>query len=72
MVPHPCVAAKNWEDYLSYRGPLRSGGVPVPYETPQLRVLVLGREVPRTSSYENQWGLWLSEKEGFWSPRQSS
>lgn len=36
------------------------------------RVPVLAKEVSTTSGCENQRRLWPSEKEGAWSPRQSS
>ena len=44
-------------------------GVSAPYQVPQPRVPVLGREVSITYGCENHYGLWLSKKEGFWSLR---
>ena len=40
------------------------GGIPSPLYATQSRVPVLGREVPVTSVFKNQLGVWLSEKEG--------
>ena len=47
--------------------PLEEKGVPDLHQAPQLRYLVLGREVPITSGCENHWRLWL-EMENCWSP----
>ena len=47
------------EGYPSYRGPLWGA------RAPQLRVPVLGRGVPITSSCERQWRLCPSEREGY-------
>ena len=44
--------------------------VPTQHQAPHLRFLEPGREVPITSGCKNQQGLWLSEVEGFWSPKQ--
>ena len=44
-------------------------GVPASYQNPQPRVSVSERQVPITSGFENQQGLWLAEMEGSLSPR---
>ena len=41
-------------------------------QAPQPRVSVPEREIPITSGCKNQWGLRLSDNEGYWSPRHSS
>ena len=48
--------------------PPEEQGVSVPYQASQLRVQVPGREVPIAFGCRNQQELWLSQKEGFWSP----
>ena len=50
--------------------PPKGRGVPGPHQVPQPKVLVQGRAAPIASGCKNQQGLWLSEVEGFWSPKQ--
>ena len=50
--------------------PPEKQGVAAPYQATQPRVLVPGKQVPTTPGCKNQQGLWLSEVEGFWSPKQ--
>ena len=47
-----------WNRLKIQEGCLRSEeGVPAPHQGPQLRVPVLGSQVPTTSGCENHWGL---------------
>ena len=58
-VSHPHIPVKNQEGYLSCEGLPQEQVVPVPYQAPQLRVLVLEREAPINSGCENEQELWL-------------
>ena len=45
-------------------------GAPPPYQVPQPRVPMPGRDVSIPSGYKNLQGLWLSETQSFCGPRQ--
>ena len=72
LVSLPRMADKNWKGYLSCRGPPppKEQEAQSPHQDPQARVAEPRREVPITSGYKNQQGLWLREMEGFWNPGQ--
>ena len=71
LVSHPQVKLKNQDqDISAAEVPPEKQGVSVPHQVPQPKGLVSGRKVPIASGCENKEKLWLSETEGFWSPRQ--
>lgn len=57
------VMVKFRRGSLAVEVPLEKQEVPSPHQTPQLEALVLGREVPVSSGYENQLGLSKDETE---------
>ena len=68
LVLHHVWWLKIGRDILAAEVTPEEQGVPAPHQVPQARVPMMGREVPINSCCENQWGLRLSETEGFWSP----
>lgn len=51
--PHPCMAVKNEDGYLSCGGSSKEQGVPALYQDLKLRVPVPRRKVPTYSGCEN-------------------
>lgn len=57
------VMVKFRRDSSVVEVPLEKQEVPYPHQTPKLEALVLGREIPTSSGYENQLELSKDETE---------